>query len=353
MNNFRQLIFNAFRVNKLRNSAIVKNVCFRENPRTFTAITKFPFVPNLQKNTLFSIHKSVLAVSLLTWLGFAKEDEEKESELIMTLKRAVLCMQREQFEKAEQMLHLALRIAQQQQNEQGIVYCYDLMANLAFDQRDLNKAHKLFVSVLQMLLSSGIADDDIKVIHISLKLARICQLYAEIENAEIGYKWCLEQIKKKKAQTDDSKVLNGVIHDWYAQFLLDKGEVNKALVHLKEAHKICSEMVGNSSDEAVLLLNDLGTTSFRAEDMVNAEKYLTEAVSIGKQLEDKSHLGVVQANLGLVLLDKGFMDLAEKNCKEAWHLGRKLENSESINQASYCLDQIKMNLEEKSKKVPA
>ncbi|XP_072377122.1 tetratricopeptide repeat protein 19 homolog, mitochondrial-like isoform X2 [Diabrotica undecimpunctata] len=192
-----------------------------------------------------------------------------------------------------------------------------------------------------------------KVIHISLKLARICQLVAEIEQADIGYKWCLEQINKKKTESVDSKVLYGVINDWYAQFLLDKGDVNKSLVHLKEAHKICSEIVGENSDQAVLLLNDLGTTSFRAEDMVNAEKYLKEAVSIGQQLEDKSNLGVVQANLGLVLLEKGIVDLAEKNCKEAWHLGKKHDNSESINQASYCLDQIKMNLEEKSKKVPA
>lgn len=51
----------------------------------------------------------VFALSILTWLGFTKDDEEKESELIMTLKRAVLCTQREQYEKAEQMLHIALR----------------------------------------------------------------------------------------------------------------------------------------------------------------------------------------------------------------------------------------------------
>lgn len=111
---------------------------------------------NLPKNV-------AIALSVLTWLGFTKEDEEKESELIMTLKRAVLCTQREQYEKAEQMLHLALRIAQQQQNQQGVLYCYDLMANLAFDTYELAKAEKLFVSVLQMLLSQGMPDDNLKV----------------------------------------------------------------------------------------------------------------------------------------------------------------------------------------------
>lgn len=104
-----------------------------------------------------------IALSILTWLGFTKEDEDKESELIMILKRAVLCTQREQYDKAEQMLHLALRLAQQQQNQQGIIYCYDLMANLAFDQYDLDKAEKLFVSVMQMLLGNGMSQDDLKV----------------------------------------------------------------------------------------------------------------------------------------------------------------------------------------------
>lgn len=104
-----------------------------------------------------------IGLSILTWLGFTKDDEEKESELIMTLKRAILCTQREQFEKAEQMLHLALRIAQQQQNKQGILYCFDLMANVAFDNFELEKAEKLFVSVLQILLSEGMKDDNLKV----------------------------------------------------------------------------------------------------------------------------------------------------------------------------------------------
>lgn len=104
-----------------------------------------------------------IGLSLLTWLGFEKDDEEKESELIMTLKRAVLCTQREQYEKAEQMLHLALRLAQQQQNQQGVIYCYDLMANLAFDTFQLDKAEKLFVSVLQLLLGGGLDQNDLKV----------------------------------------------------------------------------------------------------------------------------------------------------------------------------------------------
>lgn len=285
-----------------------------------------------------------VALSVLTWLGFTKDDEEKESELIMTLKRAVLCTRREQYEKAEQMLHLALRIAQQQQNEQGVLYCYDLMANLAFDTYELDKAEKLFVSVLQMLLGNGTPQDDLKVIHISLKLARISQLKAEIERANIGYKWCLEQIDRHKNENDDAKVLYGVINDWYAQYWLDIGNMPRAMEHLNEAYKVCNETQGIHSEKSMLLLNDLGITSFRAEEYDRAEKFLKEAIHVGNKLEDKSHLGVVHANLGLILLKKGVMQEAEKVCKEGLKLGKQSENVESMEQSNYCLDQIKLNL---------
>lgn len=69
-------------------------------------------IPSSKLPRYFPFHQFrhlAFALSILTWLGFTKEDEEKDSELIMTLKRAVLCTQREEFDKAEQMLHLALR----------------------------------------------------------------------------------------------------------------------------------------------------------------------------------------------------------------------------------------------------
>ncbi|GLV38924.1 Tetratricopeptide repeat domain 19 [Carabus blaptoides fortunei] len=188
----------------------------------------------------------LLCVSLLTWLGFTQDDEDKESELIMTIKRAILCTQREEWTKAEQMLHLALRLAQEQQNEQGVLYVYDIMANLALERGETDKAEMLFVNVLQRLLSGGMKQEDIKVIHISLKLARICHMKDDIEKAEIGFQWCLDSLKKNHlaSNNQDAIALYGVVQDWYAQLLLDTGKVNEALKHLKDAHRICSQQVG-------------------------------------------------------------------------------------------------------------
>ncbi|XP_017773074.1 PREDICTED: tetratricopeptide repeat protein 19 homolog, mitochondrial [Nicrophorus vespilloides] len=283
----------------------------------------------------------IFGLSILGWLGFEKDDAEKESELIMTIKRAILCNQREQFDKAEQMLHLALRLAQQQQNSQGVLYCYDLMANLAMDTHQLEKSEKLFVSVMQMLFAAGVKEDDLKMIHVSLKLARISHLLAQEEKAALGYKWCLEKIDSKRKASTDSKILYGIIQDWYAQFLLDHGKIEESKMHLQEAYNVCCDVQGKNTEQSMLLLNDLGITSWRAGDMAKAEEFLKDAVKTGKALEDKSHVGVVHANLGLIYLQSGMAEVAKKYCKQAWQIGNKNSNTESIEQANYCFDQIK------------
>ncbi|KAK4880229.1 hypothetical protein RN001_008375 [Aquatica leii] len=288
--------------------------------------------------------KVYLSLNILSWLGFVDDDENKESELIMTLKRAILATNREQFDKAEQLLHIALRLAQQQLNEQGITYCYDLMANLAFNRLELDKSEKLFVSVVQRLLSNGVQQDDLKVIHISLKLARICHLKGEDEKADLGYNWCLEKIQKIKNTDINSKMLYGIIHDWYAQFLLDKNDVGRSLNHLKEAYDVCSETEGAVTEQSMLLLNDLGITHWRVGNMDTAIDCLKQAVAIGNDLEDKTHVGVVNANLGLIYLQKGIIEQAEKYCKLGLQLGNHHENAESISQANYCFEQIKLNV---------
>jgi len=71
------------------------------------------------------------------------------------------------------MLHLALKLAQEQINAEGITYVYDVMANLAYDTGEYDKSEKLFVNVLQRLLAQGLPGNDNKLIHISLKIASI------------------------------------------------------------------------------------------------------------------------------------------------------------------------------------
>jgi hypothetical protein len=80
--------------------------------------------------------KILISSTLLSFFGFDKNEdqtEKEEAELIMTIKRGVLSSLRSEFDKAEQLYHLALRNAQTMKNEQAVTYIYDLMANLAYE----------------------------------------------------------------------------------------------------------------------------------------------------------------------------------------------------------------------------
>lgn len=68
---------------------------------------------------------------------------------------------------------MALKVAQDLQNEDGITYVYDRLANVAFESGQNEKARKLFVDVMQRLLDKGMSEDDVVLIHISFKLAKI------------------------------------------------------------------------------------------------------------------------------------------------------------------------------------
>lgn len=68
------------------------------------------FMPTMKK--LEAPTKLIISSTILSFFGLEKSEEElekEESELIMTIKRGVLSSLRSEFEKAEQLYHLALR----------------------------------------------------------------------------------------------------------------------------------------------------------------------------------------------------------------------------------------------------
>lgn len=79
------------------------------------------------------------------------------------------------------MLHVALHQAQTIQHHDAITYIYDVMANLAFDTGDYHKAETLFITVLQRLMLNGATEDDMRIIHISLKMAKVFEHLKEIK----------------------------------------------------------------------------------------------------------------------------------------------------------------------------
>ncbi|XP_044743250.1 tetratricopeptide repeat protein 19 homolog, mitochondrial-like, partial [Chrysoperla carnea] len=297
-----------------------------------------------QKNEL-PIFKNILAFSLMGFLSGAEKELNPEEEIVMTMKRAIICVQREQYSQAEQLLHIALNMAQKQNNQNAITYIYDLMANLAMERNEPMKAKNLFVNVMQRLLQSGIEEGDLKVVHISLKVANVHVQMGYLEEAEIGYVWCIDKLEHKT--DNDSLLLRGISYDYYAQLLLTQNRVKKAIDCLKSAYDICVQVLGITSNQSIKLLNDLGSAYWRAGDLSNAESYFKKSLSLIQISGNESYTGVLKYNLGTLLMEKGLYKDSQQMCKEAWHFAKASNDNNLLERASDCLDNVKSKINSK------
>lgn len=89
-----------------------------------------------------------------------EESESPEDQLINLLKLTLFCINEGEYVKAEQMGHLALRMAQDLQHYDGITLSLDILANQADHLKQYKKAETLYTDVIQRLLSKGVPRDD-------------------------------------------------------------------------------------------------------------------------------------------------------------------------------------------------
>ncbi|XP_012539948.1 tetratricopeptide repeat protein 19 homolog, mitochondrial [Monomorium pharaonis] len=330
--------------NARRNVHVYKGV-FIKPLRFDTRIERYRFNDRDKRHERRS--RMLLAVPLPTlilnyFLGI--DSDEEVPEVIMTIKRSVLLIQKGEYNKAEQMLHLALRQAQTIQHYDAITYIYDVMANLAFDTGKYRKAENLFVSVLQRLMLNGAKEDDIRVIHISLKMAKVFEHLNEPKKAEQGYKFCMENLKSHIGKDPDNKdaiLLQGMTFDWYAKMLLSQARYTEAFNYFLQAYDICKKMNGEEHEQTVVLLNDLGTICCIRGEYDEAIKYLSAAAKIGENLPDMADLGSIHVNLGNVLLKKGLYDEAKKSCQRGRKIAKSRDDNDSLLEAIECLKEVK------------
>lgn len=278
---------------------------------------------------------------IYTLFGLFKEKEEKEEdpEYITAMKRSILAMQRGEFKKAEQMLHLALHMAQTIDHFKAQTYIFDLMANLAFEPGDYEKAEKLFVTVMQRLVSTGTTENDLKIVHMSLKLSKIYEAKGQLEKAEGGYKFCLHALKENP-NNEETKFFLLMTLDYYAHLLIEKSKELEAYKMLLQAYELSIQINGIEHEQTITILNDLGTIECRQGNYNLSIQHLNQALKAAEKLQDLD-LSPLHINLGFTYLKQGLYQEAKKSCKEGQIIARMIKNSESLNEANVCLEEIK------------
>lgn len=282
----------------------------------------------------------LLGFSMFTWLGFEKK-LSAEDELIHTIKHCILFIQKTEYAKAEQLLHVALRQAQQINHQLGITYIYDVMANLALQREQLDKAKQLFIAVTQRIMADGGTEDDSRVIHLSVKLARVSHLQKDYTTAQIGFDWCLEKLEQlmQKDPSNDTKQLLAMTEDWYGRLFLDVNKCEQGLKLMKSSLERMKEVQNIEKEDIVVQLNDIGTVCDRIGQVDESISYFNEAIAMANSL-NMEDLGTMYVNLGRAYLKKKLFDSARKSCGHAWKLGVMSKNHEVKQEAETCINQI-------------
>lgn len=84
---------------------------------------------------------------------------------------------------------------------------------------------------------------------------------------------------------------------------------------------------------------------FQLEDYAAAEMYINEAIHLARKYPEMYQTGIYHANLGMIYLKKGLLSEARSFCSQARLMAKESKSADGIDQANYCIEQIKATME--------
>eukprot|EP00057_Strongylocentrotus_purpuratus_P031815 XP_785756.4 PREDICTED: tetratricopeptide repeat protein 19, mitochondrial [Strongylocentrotus purpuratus] len=271
------------------------------------------------------------------------QDDNKET-IEKMIARAVIAERENRLGDADTFYHQATVMCEKEKNSQALLYTYDQMANFNMRHGRLMKAENLFKETLKLLLTSGIQKEDPGVVEISLKLSRIYERMGRNDEADVGFKWCIETSEKLLKDTPDdsteeshAKIMNlksllGMCLDAYARFLGATNSLAEAERMYSRALEICEgdlKVDGTPHPQTVVLLNDLATICDMRGHRDDAIEHVQRAVELAEK-SSPTVLPTILCNLASMKMHKGLKDEAREIYKRALALAEKEGDREAV-----------------------
>ena len=196
---------------------------------------------------------------------------------MLIVKRGILWSDRGELDKAELIFHAALKMARDLNNFKAETHIYNVLADIAMENVDYEKAEKLYKEVLQRVLSTGTEKNDESVIEISLRLIDIYERNRDQEKVNEGYKFVLHHQRSRiaKIKLDDGHELTDSEKNSLALYGMAMDSLSKhhgrnkhyevALKTAKEA-LLYSKLASGPSKQTMTLTNDAGNDGQLCED---------------------------------------------------------------------------------------
>lgn len=253
--------------------------------------------------------------------------------------------------KSEKFYHEALNLIKTRHQSKEITdddllqsrtYIFDCLANLAFSQREFNKAERLYKETIKGCVQAGMEHTGNVIIEISLKLANIYAIQNRSEEAVVGFEFCVDAQKKKSEETEydkDTEALLGMSLDSYGRYLLHLGNYEKAAKMLLDSYQIALKCLGENHRQTLVIMINLAVANIFQKDYKVAEDLLLKAVKVGTDI-DAEELPALYCNLGAIYLARQQLTEAHDACMKAMELAKKYKDNFAVKKAKVCLDKV-------------
>ncbi|KRZ83426.1 Tetratricopeptide repeat protein 19, mitochondrial [Trichinella sp. T8] len=275
------------------------------------------------------------------------EDDDKRVQITNLVKEAISCLREKLFEDAIDILHNALKIAEEENDDKAINYIYDLLANIYYMMNVSDKALALFHNLMNRLLSQKVAKDDASIIEISLKMADLYAMMGNDEMAESGFEFCLKTQKEvvddhekrfnrkwlrtqkvirsenlaEGEEYSDPYALYGMVLETYSRYLLSKDRVDESVEYFNRALEFARDIFSPVSAHVVIMLNNYAVLLLNREQFQLARKYYGELIGRAVHCPDIADLlPSFYCNYAETLWHCGEHEEAQKIAKKAIHL---------------------------------
>lgn len=227
----------------------------------------------------------------------------------------------------EQIYVEALHLALERKERRLIAHIQDELAGVALQTGDYKKAITLLQNVIKNLIGTGMKENDITILEISLKLATFYATSLKHDIAIKGYDWLIEQARGNLQEHEylndekyeDNLAFLGMALDSYGRYLFMLRKTVQALEVTKEALDISTELFGENDIRTLVLLNDYGAILEDCNEFSEAENVIKKAIQNAVTCEYANHsdVAVFWVNLGCIYSKVGKSERATDAFKKA------------------------------------
>lgn len=295
-------------------------------------------------------------------------DEQKMKKMKpveLVIAKGVLAMCDQDYNKASDLFHKALRLAQDEEDEERETLVLNLLASNFFESGDLANAEKLFIDLMKRMIAHDVDPTNLAILELSLKLASIYSKDQTTHDKALkGFKFVINsllnnlqdllnnvediEIYELSEEMKTGLALLGWSYDWFAKHLLAVNDFNGATDMLRKALEISTKVLGPLHDQTLILLNDVGTTLAMNNSPEEGMTFIKKAVEGAIESQSKE-LASFYVNLGLVNLKLKNLNSAKRYCEYSIELAykhREHHNSQEVIMLSKsCLNEVQRLLE--------